>query len=134
MKALGLTPGKWFAAIVFGLLLAFIAVYAMAPHPVEPTVQKITPVPTPPPVVIGSSPPPPNIAKEFEGLGDSVFLIGVVGMVGIIIAAVLFFVNGEGIAVESIIGIIIGVVVLLIALYVMYATLDALATSMVWSP
>jgi len=59
MKALGLSNTQFIIAIIFGVLIGFVGVYASAPHPVEVPVQVITPVPTPPPVVITEVPIPP---------------------------------------------------------------------------
>jgi len=56
MKILGLTTGRLFAALVFGLFIAFTITYVTVPHPVEVPVQVIAPVPTPPPVVITEHP------------------------------------------------------------------------------
>lgn len=56
MKILGLTIGRLFAALLFGLLIAFTITYVTVPHPVEVPVQVITPVPTPSPVVITEHP------------------------------------------------------------------------------
>ena len=56
MKILGLTGGRLFAALVFGLLIAFTITYATVPHPVEVPLQAITSIPTPPPVVITEHP------------------------------------------------------------------------------
>jgi len=51
MKILGLTGGRLFAALVFGLLIAFTITYVTVPHPVEVPIQVITVVPTPPVVI-----------------------------------------------------------------------------------
>jgi hypothetical protein len=56
MKILGLTLGRLFAALIFGLLIAFTITYITVPHSVDVPVQVITPVPTPPPVVITEHP------------------------------------------------------------------------------
>jgi hypothetical protein len=83
MKILGLTIGRLFAALVFGLLIAFTITYVTVPHPVEVPLQVVTPVPTPPPVVITEHPaefvhPSATMSeswnKTISGMDESIFV------------------------------------------------------------
>jgi hypothetical protein len=56
MKIFWLDVMPFVYAVIIGVTLGLVIVFATTPHPVAVPTQMITPVPTPPPVVITQSP------------------------------------------------------------------------------
>jgi hypothetical protein len=108
MKVLGLTIGRLFAALVFGLLIAFTITYITVPHPVEVPVQVITPIPTPPPVVITEHPvgvvhkvyPSATMSeawnKSISGIDESIFVAFNLVPIMLVIVAVVMIITMMG--------------------------------------
>jgi hypothetical protein len=60
MKIALVSPMKFIAAVIIGIVLAMAISAILAPHPVETPPIEITPVPTPAPVYIQPTTPQPD--------------------------------------------------------------------------
>lgn len=90
MKIALLTPMKFVAAIIVGIVLAIAVASITAPHPVETPPIVITPAPTPAPVYTEQHIPQDQWGdEELPGLAEIAYILPIV-IIGVAIMTIVF--------------------------------------------